>query len=475
MILGYLPFERTNYMVGKLLYHSLINLNNSERRILINKSKESGDKRFAELLMLLQAKPTSVESFTKCLAKIETNLSDSGDNDSEKNLKLRRFVNFAIREIEDMKMTNHLRDDPVIRSYVLAKCHQSNRSDELRAKYVAGLGKNTDSIKDYGLNQYFLDQSLDLAAKDQTIKGVSSWRELITKKMGSVHGHYQSVMANMYDLVSSSYLDDSSELKEFVTEYNQESKISAQIELSGVHVRSALFRLAQARFNFLDKQIFQFAIEEAKRLSTEAEGSESERLFIQRKIVFAEFLYGFHFGQNITHLSGLIERAIDLEKLLGKSDPKLLYYRALLNTMQEVETTNSMEALKAKVDDSTAYMVEFIEAANCICNNELSKAKRLFYNLSYCDNPYLASWARCADMVINFRQKDYGYVERLIQRLDRHLEKNVSRVFTLSSNIAFVNVISKRIDLPVPGWRRNYSKEELVSCPFHKWIIEVCL
>ena len=126
-------------MVGKRLYNLILNLNVSERKIFFIAEKNNEDKRFKYLILLLKKKDLSKIEFLEAINFIENALTPSQKSSKIKNDNVRRFDDYAIKEIEDLKIKLFVKENDIIRNYLLCQIYDSSQTVESHQTYLEKL------------------------------------------------------------------------------------------------------------------------------------------------------------------------------------------------------------------------------------------------------------------------------------------------------------------------------------------------
>ena len=91
-------------MLGNRLLLLIKELNVSERKLLIYKAKGSNDKRMKEFIRLLGNPNQSTSDFQDSLSIVRNHISNKNQSEKIKNDQLRRFIDFCVKEVEDLKI-----------------------------------------------------------------------------------------------------------------------------------------------------------------------------------------------------------------------------------------------------------------------------------------------------------------------------------------------------------------------------------
>ncbi len=457
-------------MVGKKLFALLADLSLSERRILLNDAKKSGDKRNAVLVALVSQNPKDQEDFQRTLTSVTRGLMRDGLSEAEQNLKKRRFSDFAIKQIEELKISRFLQNNSKLRSLVLSNVYDKPETADVMEGYLETLGNISSKEQDLDLRNYYLSKSIELKPQSQTVKSVNAWRKLISERAELIESRYKADKAELFDLVSISYLDNGTDYKELVQSHREEEGLN-EISLELEKLNAASYKIADARitFNNLDQSLK--ALREAEELIGPVNNRDTRKLALKRKVTYVEFLLNFHNGGDADNLIGLIDDVLAADRLLNKEDLKILFYRAALAALNG-EEHSTLKSLESKVDQDSQYMVDFVKALLHLYKGEYRKAKRLFHEVSYSGNPYVASWGRVADIVINTRLGNDDLVRSLLQRANRHLDKHRNRVYSLNSSAVVLDIVSQEIGLRVPQSRKSGNNDVEKVTVLHRFIYE---
>ncbi len=447
-------------MIGKKLHQLLQDLSVSERRSLLNICKRSDDKRHGQLDRLLRAKNTSEASFVKTLNKIGKELKESEVSEQEREKNLRRFVDFAAKEIENLKLKQLLGKDLKLRNYLLSLSYDQNETKRLKNEYLSKA--NTYALKDndYWVQRQFLEHRLKTTLQNQTVNDIKEFRKSVGKKRHLVQWYYQLEMAQIYDFVSSTFLDDKTSLDEFGDYISSNDNFDALIKLAIGYSEATGYKLAQARFNFENPVHCKLYIEEAEQLQKKCQEGKTKDI-VRRKIVFLKFLYAFHYGESYDVLRALIREAQDINEKYQNEDPKIVFYLILIEILEGNNTDQLLEKYQGYfASPKVAYMQDLLVAIGAVRNGDLKKAKRLLLDVSYCSNPYLAVWSRLLEIVINLNQGNEQLVDSLIDRAKRQMQNNINRIFTFNSSDWVLNEVYK-----ITGHKHIVEPKEMQNYP----------
>ena len=105
-------------MIGQKLYFLISDLDTSERKYLFLRGKKTEDKRYKPFISLLGKKGNSTAEFQDALDKIKDVISPAKSKEKDKSDAIRRFIDFCIKEIENLKIEIYSKSNSKIRNYI---------------------------------------------------------------------------------------------------------------------------------------------------------------------------------------------------------------------------------------------------------------------------------------------------------------------------------------------------------------------
>jgi hypothetical protein len=455
-------------MIGQKLYFLISDLDTSERKYLFLRGKKTEDKRYKPFISLLGKKGNSTAEFQDALDKIKDVISPAKSNEKDKSDAIRRFIDFCIKEIENLKIEIYSKSNSKIRNYILAEIYDNSKTREVNEDYLEKLNKQTDK-KDYWLKNYYLTKSASLKLRSQTTKDLDEWKRLIIEHKKLVQSHYQQEITHAYDRISASFLDDKRSIDLLEGEVKTEDDVLLQIVISNdTHVKASLY-LTLARFFFRNEAKFKEYIDSAKELMKNYTDRESEILL--RKIAFASFLHAFHFNHEYSKIKNLIETVIKINLKFDLEDHKSYFYLFLIQILQD-DKKGDLNYFKSDIKKyfaikTTDYLLEFLEAINFFKQKNYKSSKRILSNLSYTDNPYLASWARLLEIVINQKQGNSDFAETLLKSELKRMDQNKNRIFSINSNLKLMKELCNVLNIKIPATLKILNTEKTTLSSFH--------
>ena len=253
-------------MLGNKLLQLIKDLNTSERKLLIYKAKRSDDKRLKQFVLLLGDPNQSTTEFQDSLMVVKNNISSKGQSEKIKNDQLRRYIDFCIKVIEDLKIDNYSKAHPAIRNYILSEVYNKIDTRYIHQDYLLKLNTATKNSDEFWLKNYYINKMASLKLLSQTDKDFMEWRKLLASQIKLVQNYYYEEIANVYTKIGSSYVDDKTTLEQFDAKYLNQDYILKQIELVQSPKVKANLYLALARFNIEDEIKYPMYSSEAIRI-----------------------------------------------------------------------------------------------------------------------------------------------------------------------------------------------------------------
>ena len=464
-------------MIGKKLHTLIIDLNTSERKLFIYKAKKSGDKRYKRFATLLGYKNQSMADFQKTLLEIQNDLTSEIKNIAEKKLTLRRFIDFCVKEIENTKIEAYVQSNAEIKNYILSNAYNKIKTKDIYEDYLNKLGLSTRDSDDYWLRNYYLNKASVLKLISQTDKDFNVWRLIISEQINLLQDFHQKELTNIYQKISSSYVDDKNSIQQFDVKYLTEDYILRQIELISNPKLKATLYLVIARFKIEDDQLY--PLYSSKAISLIKGFQDEEANLIRRRVYFASFLHTFHFNYPNVEIKKLLLKSIDLDALDQLEDPKLFFYLFLIQILKNDKSGNlnyfAADSHKYFIHESVHYLDKFLKSLVYFKEGNFKDSKRFLSDLSFVNNPYVASWSRCMEIAASYNKGDKDLAETLIHKEIKRLQNLTNRFFTINSSIKFIIELSERLNIKTPKKLQEIGKTTRKLSPMHQFLIDSLL
>ena len=420
----------------------------SEKRLLYNLHGKSSDKRDILFTNFLKSNPKSKEDYISKLEKLSLDLSNKGVTEKERNKNLRRFIDFASKRIEDLKLQELCKSNLKIRNYLLAQIYKKSERHDLNERFYDRANK--ESGDDYWVKISYKNDQLAHVYKSQMVQDQNYWRTLVKEKEALLSDYYQGEMANVVNAISRSYLDDRASIESFKFQFQSSEDLEPLIAIAPGNTEKIQYKLAQARFAFDDHIAFSVHIKEAESYFKEGLEDDKDVSRIRREILVIKFLYGFSNGYYWPELESYMSEAVKIDDANNNWDPKLLFYLFILNAINGNDNSHLKEKYEnAFMKENAKYLFDFTDAISHIANNDYKSAKQILIETSYCNNPYVSLWSKLFEAVLNLGQGNIELGESIVKRAKRQVKGMETRLFCIPSCIVFLNMICKKYDLPV--------------------------
>lgn len=460
-------------MIGNKLLQLIKDLNTSERKLLIYKAKQSEDKRLKQFIKLLGKVNQSSSDFQDSLTIVKNNISSKGQSEKIKNDQLRRFIDFCIKEIEELKIEQYAKANLAIRNYILSNVYNKNTTRTVYQDYLSKINTYAKNSNDFWIKNYYINNMASLKLLSQTDNDFKEWRDLLSVQINLIQDYYYEEIANVYTKIGASYVDDKTTLDQFDAKYLSQDYILKQIDLVRSPKVKANLYLALARFNIEDEIKYPMYSSEAIKVVKNINDNDAD--LIRRRVFFASFLHVFHFNHPYSIIKKLLLKIIAFNEKSEFEEPKIFFYLFLLQIINDdKEGTLNVYKVNPKkyfTDSEFLYFFNFLEAVEYYKSNDFKSAKRILNNLSFVNNPYIASWSRCLEVAVNYRQGNMDLTESLINKELKRLALHSNRIFTINSSVLFMVKMAKILNLKVSKNFMDISTRTIKISPIHQFMI----
>lgn len=362
------------------------------------------------------------------LDKNSPKLYDKKYSANEQDKIQRRFIDFAVKEIENIKIKNYLGDFAEERNHLLSKIYERS-TREIYLRYVQ---KSNELSKNKKKEIYgdAIDRLIDLNSSSHTKKEIAELRNLLVIKNALIQKNYHGELSRIYELLSLLDFEDkeiSAELSQLIL---KEDELEMLIGLCAGTPEEIIYLLSNARFQFYDTKKFKELIHRSestlKKLQFHPENKK-----LAAKIAIIKSLHAFHFGETPSLLA---EMAKPLEN--STDEIQLFYFhlfRLLAQANKERLKTDGKEIQKCKFSKENEFRKDFLLALAAFSLKDQSVALKKLQELAYHDNPQISIWAKIMEIKIHHEKGNTMLCESLINRLKRALFSSKNKLFTLNS------------------------------------------
>lgn len=459
-------------------------LDKSEKHKILNTCKRSGDKRHKLLYTLIKKGPRQTQQFQNLLGQISDELFDkqekSEKDSKEKDKVIRRFVDFSVKEIEQLKLKELLISDQLTRNYLLSKIYRKSDTPTLFRNYLNKARQASEKENDPWIRGYCIDNDIILKSQSQKKRDQMEVRDLLISKNNLIQSEYHNKLSEVYYLLSGLFLNDKDIVNELENLMLEDSEIDALVKLSAGNPVAIEYKIAQSRFNFEDQAKLNKYITEAQELLENCNGTTEQIEKQQRRINFLKVLDGFHYGSGVEELMGLMEYVLEINAKYNFRDSLAAFYNVLLQQLAGADSATLQPLIESYAssyfEEENQYMIEFLRAYSHFLEGDNKKSLMLLNNLSYAPNFYIAIWSRLLEIRIHIEKENFSLCESLVERANRQMNVNKGKLFTYNSNAVVLMNYCKLLNVRTPKIFESYKDTEAHLSPFHvhlnNWIEE---
>jgi hypothetical protein len=471
-------------MKGKNLYMLIKDLDKSEKHKILNTCKRSGDKRHKLLYTLIKKSPKQTQQFQNLLGQISDELFEkqvlTEKDGKEKDKIVRRFVDFSVKEVEQLKLRELLSGDQLTRNYLLAKIYRRGDTPTLFRSYLNKTRQLADKENDPWIISFCLDHDIVIKSQSQKKRDQMEVRDLLISKNNLIQSEYHNRLSEVYYLLSGLFLNDKDIVNELENLMLEDSEIDALVKLSAGNPVAIEYKIAQSRFNFEDEEKLNRYIGEAEALIEKCSGSDEEIEKQKKRISFLKVLDGFHYGAELKALEAPMEYVLQINKKYQYRDSLSGFYHVFLQLLDGVPVSELSDVIDAYetnyFEEENQYMIEFLRAYGHFMQNEYKAALMLLNNLSYAPNFYIAIWSRLLEIRIHIEKENFSLCESLVERANRQMNVNKGKLFTYNSNAGTLMNFCRLLNVRTPKIFDQFKDQDKNISPFHKglndWVEE---
>lgn len=452
-------------MKGKSLFLLIGELNKAERHQLLNTCKRSGDKRHLVLYQLMKKHTGTKDTFEDVLFSVAKPLFGGEKDEKEKDKTMRRFIDFSIKEIEQIKLRNFLQEDQLLRHFLLSRIYESKGDASIERRYLERTGELSDQLHDRFMKAYYVDRMVDHTSRTHTKKEMKILQELLAEKNALIQKNYHAELARIYDLLSVLRFEDKELAEELRGLVLEDEEVDMLIALSGGSPEEIDYLVARARFAFFEPLKFTGFIQRSlASLKKIRDGREKERL--NRKISFLLCQHAFHFGEAP---GKLLEYAQALSSSLNGLELFYFHLARILDLhSRKKPLPEPKELSKIPMEPENQFRIEFLQALVYFLKGEHSAAVKLLNQVSYVSNFQVSTWSRLMEFRLHLNKGNLNLCDSLSGRLLRHFQGNKGKEFTLSSSKELFTLFQDELKVKS---KKPGKKSSTELCALHRAIV----
>lgn len=460
-------------MKGKKLIQLFNTLSKSNKHVLLNKCKTSNDKRQKEIYNLLINYQGNNKKFQKILDSIGSNLTTS--NNVNKDKATRRFVDFAVNLTEDIIIQEHINKDGALRNSILSKIFKDKNNLDLQKLYLRKLYNQKLETLDDNIQQQYYDDSISLAYLSYKDQNIEKWWELVGNKYDLSNKIYLNNISRIHELASASYLVDKKYGEAFLDKMMEHKHLNLIKDVVKGSVKAVEIKLAEARFNFENKEKAFALMDEIRTGVTSLTLSEVEQIDLDRKINFISFLLAYNYNNPLNEIKSYNEKLLAISTKFNRPDSLNNFYRLFLSTIENPLIDINAEIEKVRINfeihDDT-FLLDFLILFHSFINKDYKTALFLVNDLSYAPNLYVKIWSKQIELLIHYKKGNFDLCETLTDRILRQMKQMKSMPYTLASSAKFLIEVHRILGSKEPKLYKELASNFVSHSILHNTLIK---
>lgn len=454
-------------MLGKKLYHLLQELNTSERKLLFSKAKKSKDKRYAFLVQLMGPKKQPDTIFTTNIEKLRTTLVKQKPG-ADIELEIRRILDFSIKEIENLKISQLVNTDKKLRYYLLADVYKNVATKDILEDYLKKLIDVIDVEQDFWQHDFYLKSMSNLKLRTQSKTDIEDWKKLLAIQVNSVEKYYTQKRSVLLDKIASIYMDDRESVYGFDENITAEKMNLELVNRIVDKQTKAIIYGALAQFNFENTKFTKY-YKTAIELIKDEKGTAAD--YIKRKLLLLNFLHAFHTGQTAKKIIPVITEVVNIDVKYKINDQRNIFFLFLSQIIYNNRsgpinyyTSDISQYLNLK---DSEYFYYFLQAFALFTEKKYRQANKILMELQYGKNVYIATWARLIEIYIYIILDRPEIAENLLTNEIRLVIASKNKIFTINSSAKLITQLTDILLLKKPRAIKLIAGNTVHLSPFH--------
>jgi hypothetical protein len=431
-------------MKGFRLYQLLTELNKTEHRQLVHQCKLSSDKRSVVYCDLLRKRKITEKSLDSWLNQMAEEWS--AKNDSEREKKKRRWLDFACKEIEDLLLKNHFQSNP-IRHSKLSEIFDSRNQEFLTDYYNNIAIKNSIIDKDYDTLIREYDTKLRWLGRNQTEKNIEHIGKILLDRKSITDTRNDETMSYFYTVCSALYIDNPSpkwytDIQPTKNEFSALSK-RAKDDFSGI-----MYQLAEARFNFYNQKNFNQLLSKIKlSIETSSLDIKSQKL-LYRSLLYLSLTgavyYHYPIQKNVDDAQEMFAIMLDFKIYDTIGYFFLLFSLLQLEDLQKFDLTYKKYKKQFLTSERSDYFL-FLDSYRLYLDKKQAKSLQLLQQTAYSRSNYIAIWSKLLEIKIHIDELNTDYAKILMERAKRFLKIHQAHKIIFDPASKSISILEKRL------------------------------
>ena len=431
-------------MKGFRLYQLLTELNKTEHRQLVHQCKLSSDKRSVVYCDLLRKRKITEKSLDSWLNQMAEEWS--AKNDSEREKKKRRWLDFACKEIEDLLLKNHFQSNP-IRHSKLSEIFDS-RNQEFLTEYYNNIAiKNAITQKNYDTLIHEYDTKLRWLGRNQTEKNIELIGKILLERKSVTDTRYDETMSYFYTVCSALYIDNPSpkwytDIQPTKNEFSALSK-RAKDDFSGI-----MYQLAEARFNFYHQKNFNQLLHQIKvSIKSSSLDVKSQKL-LYRSMLYLSLTGAMYYYYPIQKT---VDEALEMFAIMVECKIYdtigyffLLFSLLQLEDLQKFDLNYKRYKKQFLTSERSDYFL-FLDSYRLYLDKKQAKSLQLLQQTAYSKSNYIAIWSKLLEIKIHINELNTDYAKILMERAKRFLKLHQEHKIIFDPAYKAINILEANL------------------------------
>jgi hypothetical protein len=433
-------------MIGKRLFHLINDLERGEKVLLHSLCKKNEDFRFKAFKQLLETKFNSEESYKYALSLLDHFFSHLPD----KTKALRRFTDFACKEIENLRIRQHIENNPHIKAFLLADVFNQRNSAILFNHYSQNAKDILSDTNEWFLKSEIIDYEIKWLTRGQLKEDFIKLKTAIIKKNEYNQYNYYEHLVSHYSTISAIFLDDSQDKDFFENLKLTDLELEEYIRKSPSPYYSAQFCLARARFAFREENTLRRLLERAESFLEQLDNKQDiEYRRIRRSINYVWILTIFNYGGDLKATISLSELIIQTNQTYHYKDSISYFLHILLLMLDEqwkrVEELQNLQN-SFYFDGSNEVYPQFLMGFEWFLKGRKKEALLIFNDLSYSKSHYIAVWSKLLVMKMHSDLGNMRLLKNLLDRTNYYLIQNKDKLFLHQPSSKLISIYQSFIN-----------------------------
>lgn len=364
---------------------------------------------------------------------------------AEQDKKQRRWIDFACKEIENQFINNHIAESSK-RNFELANIFDKRNNEDLTNYYnkLSLHSAQADNDAPSLINGY--DMQLRWLGRNQTKKNIGAIGSLLLKRKEVTDQSYHEAMAYFYTVSSALYIDNPNDAayREIAPSKHQFSELRHSAKEGHSYI---LYLLAEVRFNFYNRKIFEKQLKEAFGALEDSHIDLKTKNFLERNCLYIKITGGLYYNFDMQSMIADAEKMFEI-MLSYKIYDSIGYFLYLFLLLVDKKPEQYDRLVKKY--NTMFYSLEnkdyflFLESFRLYQGRKSEQAIANLLHTSYSNSLYVAAWSRLLEIKIHSEDRDHRLVKVIIDRAKRFLKIHEGNRLIYEPMMSFLSKIEDK-------------------------------